>query len=214
MIAIIDYGAGNLFSAKNALDYLHIENVITKDKSIIEQADKLILPGVGAFRAAMEMLKESDLVDIIKEQAKMKPLLGICLGMQLLFDESYEFEQTKGLGLIPGKVDKIVTDCKIPHMGYNELELNVETPLLNNISNGDWMYFVHSYMAYVDSAYVGAYCDYDGKIPAFVQDGKYVFGAQFHPEKSGKTGLQILKNFSKYSISNEFDSFSEEKCEL
>jgi len=195
MIAIIDYGAGNLFSVKNALDYLNIQNMITDNPQAMKQADKLILPGVGAFPMAMKKLRESNLIDVIKEQAKCKPLLGICLGMQLLFEESFEFERTEGLGLIKGKVDKIVTEYKIPHMGYNELELNVSSPLLEGIEQRDWVYFVHSYMAYTATQNVAAYCEYGGKIPAMVQDHKYVYGAQFHPEKSGDTGIHILKNF-------------------
>jgi imidazole glycerol phosphate synthase, glutamine amidotransferase subunit len=195
MIAIIDYGAGNLFSVKNALDYLNIPNIITDNPQEMKKADKLILPGVGAFPMAMKKLKEKNLVEVLKEQAKQKPLLGICLGMQLLFEEGFEFGQTQGLGLIQGKVDTIVTEYKIPHMGYNELEKNMESPLLAGISEGDWVYFVHSYMVYTAPENVGAYCEYGGKIPAIVQDNKYVYGAQFHPEKSGDTGIQILKNF-------------------
>lgn len=195
MIAIIDYGAGNLFSVKNALDYIGEANHITREKQDLQKADALILPGVGAFPKAMEMLGNTNLIDIIKEQVTKKPLLGICLGMQMLFEESFEFTQTKGLGLIEGQIQRIKTDYKIPHMGYNELEFNEPSPLLQNIKQGDCVYFVHSFMAYTDSKNVAAFCDYGIKIPALVQKGN-VFGAQFHPEKSGEVGLQILRNFA------------------
>ncbi len=194
MIAIIDYGAGNLFSVKNALDFIGEESIITSEKNEIISAHSIILPGVGAFPDAMKMLKKADLIDTIKEQAKKKPLLGICLGMQVLFDEGLEFEETKGLSLIEGSVDRIKTDLKIPHMGYNQLEINKQSPLLKGLNEFDSVYFVHSFMAYTDSENVLAYCDYNIKIPALVQKGN-VYGAQFHPEKSGEVGLAILRNF-------------------
>lgn len=194
MIAVIDYGAGNLFSVKNALDYLGLQNEITSDPEQIEKADKLILPGVGAFPDAMRMLSAAGLDVLLQKQAKKKPLLGICLGMQVLFEEGLEFAPTKGLGLIPGRVDRIRTPYKVPHMGFNQLEMNRPSPLLQGIPEGTFLYFVHSYMAYTDSENVAAYCDYDVKIPALVQRGN-IFGAQFHPEKSGEIGLMILKNF-------------------
>lgn len=195
MIAIIDYGAGNLFSVKNALDYLGKKSVITDDKEQIKKADAIILPGVGAFPDAMKKLKEKDMIDTLKNAAFKKPFLGICLGMQVLFEKGYEFEETDGLGLIPGYVDKIKTNLKIPHMGYNQLELNQKSELLEGIEEKDCVYFVHSYMAYTDCENVAAYCDYNVKIPALVQN-KNVYGAQFHPEKSGSVGLRILKNFA------------------
>lgn len=194
MIAIIDYGAGNLFSVKNALDFIGEKSVITSDKSDIISADSLILPGVGAFPDAMNMLKKADLIDTIKQQAKIKPLLGICLGMQVLFERGYEFEKTQGLGFIEGYVDKIKTDNKIPHMGYNQLEIKKQSPLLYGINELDCVYFVHSFMAYTKENNVLAYCDYDVKVPALVQN-RNVYGAQFHPEKSGDVGLTILRNF-------------------
>ncbi|HIT79401.1 MAG TPA: imidazole glycerol phosphate synthase subunit HisH [Candidatus Faecivivens stercorigallinarum] len=194
MIAIIDYGAGNLFSVQNALGYLGLENQITRDASEIRKADGLILPGVGAFPDAMRMLREAGLVEVIREEAVRKPFLGICLGMQMLFDESDEFTTTSGLGLIPGRVEKIVCPYKIPHMGWNHLELNGHSPLLAGVPERSSVYFVHSYMACTESANVTAYCDYGVKIPALAEKGT-VFGAQFHPEKSGETGLTILKNF-------------------
>ena len=196
MIAVIDYGAGNIFSVKNALDYLGCENRLTKSAEEIKNADGIILPGVGAFPWAMKMLSESGLVGIIKEEAKKKPFLGICLGMQLLFEKGYEFEECQGLGLIPGYVDKIPDEgMVIPHMGWNKLEKNHDCPLLNGLSDDEYVYFVHSYKAFCDDENLYAYCEYGSKVAALVSDGKTVFGAQFHPEKSGETGLKILKNF-------------------
>ena len=198
MIAIIDYGAGNLFSVKNALDYIGYDSVITNDPIEIERADELILPGVGAFPDAMKKLKRSGMAEILPLQAKKKPLLGICLGMQALFETGYEFEETRGLGLIPGTVSKIVFDggisYKLPHIGWNQLEITQDSPLLKGISSGDCVYFVHSFAAHTPEKYLAAYCDYCTKVTAFVQHG-LVFGAQFHPEKSGEVGLTILKNF-------------------
>lgn len=196
MIAIIDYGAGNLFSVKNALDYLGLENIITNNPKDLEAADKLILPGVGAFPDAMRMLGESGLVDVIKEQVKHKPLLGICLGMQMLFEKGYEFGETEGLGFIKGSVKYMeLKNLPVPHIGWNSLEFNEKSPLLDKCSDGDFVYFVHSYAAECPSENVAAYCDYGMKVPALVQNGN-VYGAQFHPEKSGEVGLNILKNFS------------------
>lgn len=197
MIAIIDYGAGNLFSVKNALDYLGFENIITKDADDLRKADRLILPGVGAFPDAMRMLNESGLVEVIKEEAGRKPLLGICLGMQMLFEKGYEFGETDGLGFIKGSV-KLMTpegNLPIPHIGWNSLEKNVPCKLLDKCAEGEYVYFVHSYAAECDSKNVAAYCDYGMKIPALVQE-ENVYGAQFHPEKSGETGLNILRCFA------------------
>lgn len=196
MITIIDYGAGNLFSVQNALNYLGVENRISSRAEDIISADKLILPGVGAFPDAMKMLDEAGLTDLIKEQAQLKPLMGICLGMQMLFDKSYEFGETEGLGLIPGTVELMhpADDLVIPHIGWNALEKNEPCALLDGVNEGDNVYFVHSFAAVTDSKNVAAYCDYGMKVPALVTSGK-VYGCQFHPEKSGKTGLTILKNF-------------------
>lgn len=197
MIAIVDYGAGNIFSVKNALDYIGVENKLTADAKDLVNADRIILPGVGAFPWAMKMLNSSGLVDVIREQAKVKPFLGICLGMQLIFDKGYEFEETDGLGLIKGTVKKIERDdLSIPHMGWNSLIVNNECPLLDGLSQDEYVYFVHSYAAVCDDKDVAAYCDYGGKITALVYDGKYVYGSQFHPEKSSAAGLKMLKNFS------------------
>ena len=198
MIAIIDYGAGNIFSVKNALDHLGIESELTNDKRKLEQADALILPGVGAFPAAMQKLNESGLVETIKEQSQKKPFLGICLGMQLLFEKSFEFGEQEGLSLIKGYVDKIEEpELVIPHMGWNKLEYNGECKLLEGLGDNEYVYFVHSYKAFCGDENLFAYCEYGHKVPAVVGDGKFVYGCQFHPEKSGKTGLKILENFAK-----------------
>jgi len=194
MTAIIDYGAGNLFSVKNALDYLGIENIITNKSEDLRSADRLILPGVGAFPDAMRMLNESGLVGVIKQEAQKKLILGICLGMQMLFEKGYEFAETEGLGLIKGSV-KLMTpkNLAVPHMGWNELELNNPCKLLEK--GGEYVYFVHSYAADCPNENVSAYCDYGMKVPALVFSGN-VFGAQFHPEKSGEAGLAMLKRFA------------------
>lgn len=204
MIAIIDYGAGNLFSVQNALNYLGLENTVSSDPDVLRRADGLILPGVGAFPDAMGMLEKHGLVGVIREEAVKKPFLGICLGMQVLFDRGFEFRETEGLGLIPGRVDKIVVDKKIPHMGWNHLRWShlrrnhltshCPSPLLDGVPEGSSVYFVHSYMAFTDSENLAASCDYGVEIPALVQRGS-VFGTQFHPEKSGEVGLLMLKNF-------------------
>lgn len=196
MIAIIDYGAGNIFSVKNALDYLGFECKLTYDKNEIKEADAIILPGVGAFPAAMNMLEKSGLIDTIKEEATKKPLLGICLGMQMLFEKGYEFEECNGLGLIQGSVRYMdEPDLIIPHMGWNKLEKLNNCKLLENIGDDEYVYFVHSYKAECADENIAAYSEYGGRVPALVFDGKFVYGAQFHPEKSGSTGLAILKKF-------------------
>lgn len=195
MIAIIDYGAGNLFSVKNALDYLKIPNKIVSDAASLQSADALILPGVGAFPDAMKKLKETGLVPVIQQQAQIKPLLGICLGMQILFETGYEFEKTAGLGLIKGSVRKIdAGGMKIPHMGWNDLTIQHPCAMTTNTVNGDYVYFVHSYCAETLDENISCYTVYHEKIPALVHQG-FVYGAQFHPEKSGSAGLAMLKNF-------------------
>lgn len=196
MIAVIDYGAGNIFSVKNALDYLGFESVLTGKKEDIETADAIILPGVGAYPAAMKMLQKSGLIDTIKTQAYKKPFLGICLGMQLLFEKGYEFKECDGLGLIPGSVKKMEEEnLIIPHMGWNKLEILNECPLVSGLSKDSFVYFVHSYKAECADENICAYSTYGGKVPALVFNGNTIFGAQFHPEKSGETGLKILRNF-------------------
>ncbi len=197
MIAIIDYGAGNLFSVKNALDFLGLENKITNSAEDLISADRLILPGVGAFPDAMRMLGETGLIGVIKSEVTKKPLFGICLGMQMLFEKGYEFGETEGLGLIKGSVKLMQPEgLPIPHIGWNSLEFNEKCPLLDKCAEGEYVYFVHSYAAECPKENVAAYCDYGMKVPALVYEGN-VFGAQFHPEKSGETGLNILRCFAK-----------------
>lgn len=196
MIAVIDYGAGNIFSVKNALDYLGLENRLVSDEKSVRDADAVILPGVGAFPWAMKKLEDSGLVGVIREESQKKPFLGICLGMQVIFSKGYEFEECDGLGLIEGEVIKIdAPDLIIPHMGWNKLEKLNDCPLMAGLGDEEYVYFVHSYKAQCDDKNISAYCEYGGRVPALVYDGKYVYGSQFHPEKSGETGLNILRNF-------------------
>ena len=198
-IAIIDYGAGNLFSVKNALAFLGYSNVsFASDPEALREAEKLILPGVGAFPDAMRMLKDCGLIEPIKEEAQEKHLLGICLGMQLLFERGFEHEATEGLGLLTGYVDKIeAPGLKIPHMGWNEVEIVNPSPLTYGIENGDRLYFVHSYKAVTSEKTLSLKTEYGEPIPALVRGGASgnIYGAQFHPEKSGSVGLDILENF-------------------
>ena len=196
MIAIVDYGAGNIFSVKNAMDYLGLPAELTSKADDIRNADGIILPGVGAFPWAMSMLTKSGLVEVIKEEAVKKPFLGICLGMQLIFSKGYEFEETDGLGLIDGQVRLMTPQgLSIPHIGLNRLEKNRECALLNGLGDDEYVYFVHSYAAECADEDVAAYCEYGNRVTALVNRGT-VYGAQFHPEKSGKTGLKILSNFA------------------
>lgn len=199
MIAIIDYGVGNLFSLCSSLKKVGVEAVVTGDKEIIKKADKLILPGVGAFGDAMEKLKADGLDQLIKEEAANgKPLLGICLGMQLLFDKSHEFGLHNGLGLIKGEVvpmdNRIPKQLKIPHIGWNALNLKGDCPIFRNNKNGDFVYFVHSFFATDCEESVTATTEYGIEITAAAANGN-IFGCQFHPEKSGETGLKILRAF-------------------
>lgn len=196
MIAIVDYGAGNIFSVKNAMDYLGLPAELTSKADEIRNADGIILPGVGAFPWAMEMLTQSGLVGVIREEAVKKPFLGICLGMQLIFSKGYEFEETDGLGLIDGEVKLMTPEgLSIPHIGWNKLEKNRECALLNGLGDDEYVYFVHSYAAQCADENIAAYCEYGNRVTALVNSGT-VYGAQFHPEKSGKTGLKILSNFA------------------
>ena len=197
MIAIIDYGAGNLHSVKNALDFLGTESVITSDAKIIEEADKVILPGVGAFGDAMASLEKSGLSECVKKAARSgKPFLGICLGMQLLFSESEESPGVKGLEIFPGKIVRIPDKgLKIPHMGWNDLKFTKESKILKDLGDEPFVYFVHSYyLEAEDKSVVSAYTEYGQRLDIAVERGN-VFATQFHPEKSGKTGLKILTNF-------------------
>lgn len=199
MLAIIDYGVGNLFSLQCSLKKIGVEAVVTKDADIIKNADRIILPGVGAFGDAAEKLRATGLVDVIKEQAQSgKPFLGICLGMQLLFDKGYEYGEHDGLGFIKGNVipldGKIPSELNIPHMGWNALSLDKNCPLFKYIEDGDCVYFVHSYFATDCDESVVATAEYGISVTAAVGKGN-IFGCQFHPEKSGETGLKILKAF-------------------
>lgn len=193
-IAIIDYDAGNTKSVSKALDFIGIENTITAVKKTILEADGIILPGVGAFPQAMAALEERDLIAVLQEAvAHGKPLLGVCLGMQLLLDSSEEFGYTQGLGLIPGHVKLLPDTAKIPHMGWNQLEVKQDSPLTRN-QDGNFVYYVHSYYAVCDAKYVMASSDYSVEVPGIIAN-ENVYGAQFHPEKSGQAGLEILQGF-------------------
>ncbi len=197
MIAVIDYGAGNIFSVENALRYLGQEHILTDDPDTIRQADAIIQPGVVAFPSAMQMLHAHGLTELLQQQAKEKPFLGICLGMQMLFEKSYEFEPCEGLGLLPGMVERIPDHgLVIPHMGWNKLDQKLDCPMLKDLPEDAYVYFVHSYQAMCPDSVIAASCEYGSTIPALVYDGAYVFGAQFHPEKSGEIGLQMLRNFA------------------
>ena len=199
MVVIIDYGMGNLKSIYNALKYLNLPCTISDDLKEIYKAEKLILPGVGAFKEAMDNLEEASLISVIKEKVSLgTPLLGICLGMQMLFEKGYEGKERNGLGFLKGQV-KLMTpkeNVKIPHIGWNNIKVNYNNKLLKNLNNDDFVYYVHSYFVdNIEDRDMLAYSTYGGvKIPALVGRGN-VFGAQFHPEKSGKIGLEILKNF-------------------
>ena len=199
MLAIIDYGVGNLFSLVSSFKAIGVEAVITSDPEAIRSADRLILPGVGAFEDAARKLRESGMADLVKEQAAQgKPIMGICLGMQLLFDKSYEYGEHEGLGLIRGSVkpiaDVIDPALKIPHIGWNPLIMKRDCPLFRYIKEGDCVYFVHSYYAADCDEAVVATAEYSAELTAAVQNGN-VYGCQFHPEKSGSVGLKILKAF-------------------
>ena len=200
MIAIVDYGVGNLFSLNSSLQMIGAESVVTADEAVLRSADKILLPGVGAFEDAARKLRESGLADLIKElAAEGKPLLGICLGMQMLFEKSYEYGEHEGLGLIPGSVrpirDVIPADYKIPHIGWNALHFRQENPLFKYIGEGDCVYFVHSFYASDCDEFTVATAEYGAELTAAVAKGN-VYGCQFHPEKSGNVGLNILKAFA------------------
>ena len=200
MIAIVDYGVGNLFSLSRSLAYFGADVCVTGDREKIKSADKILLPGVGAFGDAIKKLKDAQLDEVIVSEVKKgKPMLGICLGMQLLFDKSFEYGEHAGLGLIKGEIrpiaDKIGKTLKVPHIGWNSLEFtDKKSEIFKYISDGDFVYFVHSYYAANCEESVIAKAEYGAKLTAAVQCGN-VYGCQFHPEKSGKTGLAILRAF-------------------
>ena len=196
-IAIVDYGAGNLMSVHNTLDYLGYENKIAASADVIENAAGVILPGVGAFPDAMAALTDSGLTEAVLKAAKEKPFLGICLGMQMLFEESDEVRLCKGLGLLPGRIERIETALKLPQIGWNALDILRPNAMTEGLENGSYVYFVHSFMAKPsDENDLAAVTDYGTRVPAMVARGN-LFGCQFHPEKSGEVGLQMLRNFAK-----------------
>ena len=200
MIAIVDYGVGNLFSLNSSLQMIGAESVVTADEAVLRSADKILLPGVGAFEDAARKLRESGLADLLKElAAEGKPLLGICLGMQMLFEKSFEYGEHEGLGLIPGNVrpirDVIPAEYKIPHIGWNGLHFRKENPLFKYLKEGDCVYFVHSFYASDCEDSIVATSEYGAELTAAVAKGN-VYGCQFHPEKSGNVGLAILKAFN------------------
>lgn len=203
MIAIIDYGVGNLFSLESSLKSLGLCSAVTRDPDVIAKADRIILPGVGAFADAMEKLEATGLVPVIREEVQSKPLLGICLGMQLLFEKSYEYGEHNGLGLIPGTVCPLADDLKdpslkVPHIGWNRLDLvpgREDDPLFRYTKPGEYVYYVHSYYAKNCAANTLATSEYSIPVTGAVRSGN-VYGTQFHPEKSGDAGLRLLKAFA------------------
>jgi len=204
MIAVIDYGVGNLFSLLSSLKYVGLDTKLTNDIEEIKNANGIILPGVGAFRDAIGNLEKYGLKEtLINEAKKGKPFLGICLGMQMLFEKSYEYGEYEGLGLINGTVEEIKkyipenSDLKIPHMGWNSLIINErfkDDKILKDVDNNEYVYYVHSYFAKTDMKNIVTYSEYGTKIPGIVKN-ENVYGMQFHPEKSGDTGLKLLKNW-------------------
>ena len=204
MIGIVDYGVGNVFSLEQSFRAIGQEVVVTADPTVLEQADKLLLPGVGAFGDASRKLRDTGLDRVVTNLvAAGKPLMGICLGMQLLFEEGQEYGCHKGLGLLPGKVvpmeGRIQEGLKIPHMGWNALHFEKESPLFSKIKDDDCVYFVHSYFATDCDSVLIATTDYGARVTAAVQKGN-VFGCQFHPEKSGEAGLNILRAFVEMEV--------------
>ena len=196
-IVIIDYGMGNLHSVNKAMKYVGAEVEVTSEAAKIAKADKVILPGVGAFGDCMLNLEKYGLVPVIKETlASDKPFLGICLGLLLLFEGSEEAPGIQGLGFFKGQVEKIKTDLKVPHMGWNDLKFEKDSdPVLRKIKEGEYVYFVHSYYADSDGSEIVAFAEYGTKIPAIVRQGN-IYGMQFHPEKSHHFGAMLLKNFA------------------
>ena len=199
MIAIIDYGVGNLFSLRSSLNKIGADTVVTADPAVIAKADKLILPGVGAFADAAKKLRDSGLDKVIKaEAAAGKPIMGICLGMQMLFEKSYEYGEHEGLGLLKGSVvpmeGSIPANLKIPHIGWNALKFEKESKLFKYIKEGDCVYFVHSFYASGCEDSLIATAEYGKDLTAAVAKDN-VMGCQFHPEKSGDVGLNILRAF-------------------
>ncbi|WP_087974470.1 imidazole glycerol phosphate synthase subunit HisH [Oceanobacillus rekensis] len=196
MIAIIDYGAGNIKSLQFALAKLKKDSVVTNDPQVIRDASSIILPGVGAFKDAMVAINEQNLAEVIKQEvAAGKPILGICLGMQLFYERSYEDGDWEGLGLLKGNASKIKESVKVPHMGWNTITKHQENPITRNLPDDFYVYFVHSYAvgSLEEDSLVGS-TQYGGVVPAIVQQGN-VTGMQFHPEKSGDIGIKLLQNY-------------------
>ena len=198
MIGIIDYGRGNISSVETALDKGGFENITTDDHETLKKCDGLILPGVGAFKDGMNDLKKRGLIPVIKEAVESgKPILGICLGLHLLFEYGEEDGESAGLGILEGRVQRLTTTLKIPHIGWNDLIIKNPSPLLDGIVDGDNFYFVHSYQAHpVDKSIISAVCEYGEEIVAVVSK-KNVFGVQFHPEKSSTKGMVLIQNFGR-----------------
>ncbi len=196
MIAIIDYGMGNLRSVQKALEFVGQEAVITDDTAVMQAADKLVLPGVGAFGDAIATIRNRGIDKVIYDAVdKNKPFLGICLGMQLIFDKSYEYGEYEGLGLIRGEIKLLPDNVKKPHIGWNNLNIKIRSPLFEGLGESPYVYFVHSYyLETEDIPVVSATTDYGREIQVAVQKDN-IFALQFHPEKSGDVGLEILKNF-------------------
>ena len=196
MNIIADYGRGNLRSLKNALDRIGMETEISSSPQKIMRADSLIIPGVGAFADAMDAMDAAGLTQVIKDFAKSgKYVLGICLGMQLLYEKGYEYGEREGLGLIKGSIRYLDIEEKVPHMGWNDLKFEKDSdPVLRKIKEGEYVYFVHSYYADSDESEIVAFTEYGTKIPAIVRQGN-IYGMQFHPEKSGYTGERLLEAY-------------------
>ena len=204
MIAIIDYGVGNLFSLASSFAAIGAEAIVTSNPAVIHAADRIILPGVGAFEDAARKLRESGMADLVKKEAALgKPIMGICLGMQLLFERSFEYGEHEGLGLIKGSVcpifDVIPTGLKIPHIGWNALHFTRPNPLFKYLKEGDFVYFVHSFYATDCEDAIIATSEYGAPLTAAVAAGN-VMGCQFHPEKSGDVGLSILRAFCEWEV--------------
>ena len=204
MIAIIDYGVGNLFSLASSFAAIGAEAIVTSDPAVIHAADRIILPGVGAFEDAARKLRESGMADLVKKEAALgKPIMGICLGMQLLFERSFEYGEHEGLGLIKGSVcpifDVIPTGLKIPHIGWNALHFTRPNPLFKYLKEGDFVYFVHSFYATDCEDAIIATSEYGAPLTAAVAADN-VMGCQFHPEKSGDVGLSILRAFCEWEV--------------
>ncbi len=197
MIAIIDYGMGNLRSVQKAFEYLGYKAVITQQPSEIQKADKVVLPGVGAFKDAMQTIKQKGIDKVLYDVVEQKkPLLGICLGMQMFFEKSYEYGEHKGLTILQGEIVKLPEGVKIPHMGWNSLNIKKKNPLFEGLSQEPYVYFVHSYHLNTEADIVSATTYYGKEIQVAAQK-ENVFALQFHPEKSGDVGLNILQNFGR-----------------